>query len=109
MTPDERKVNEREKGVKGGLQVRTLYFLFAEFSQLLIFWKADLEMEGKPTDWVRHFCLPRLLTAKHKVLHERVIHRQRVQLNPAILGPGTWILLILHEKLNFAWSKVLNT
>lgn len=50
LTPDERKVNEREKDMKGGLQVRNLYFLVAEFNQLPNLWKADLEMEGVQVD-----------------------------------------------------------
>lgn len=102
------KLTRGRSGVKGGLQGRTLYFLFSELNQSLILQKAELEMEGMQVDRIRCFCLPKLQMAGHKVLHERVINRQRVQLDPAVLQPGALILLILNEKLYFAWSKVLH-
>jgi len=64
---------------------------------------------GREVDRVSCFCLRRPLTARCKVLHESGIHRQRTELDSAILLPGTLILLILNKNLHFAWIKVLNT
>lgn len=97
MTTDEREVTEKEEGVKGYPQVRALFFLPSEFSQLLILCKTILEMEGMEFGGIRCFCLPRLLTAKGEVLHERIINRQRAERDPAILLPGVLTLLIWNK------------